>query len=388
MIISTNPSNHKEIFHLNPTCILVTTTVLFSLSSAQNNHIMNQAKNVHDMRKAGNAAMEAEEYEKAVKIYSDAILLANKTNKISVDDKGVLHSNRSYAYLMSAMKIDVNRENQLNSALKDADEVITMRPNWWKGYFRAGQVYKYRKEWDRAIDRFNEALSLNKALVEVKKCRDECRFDKIQANMSDNVRPHGFKDEIEKVNEVHGTKLDAERIVKNFQKLLASEDRKTRARGCVFFGVRYVKGVDVPQDLKKGISLLQEAVDAESPEAMVELGVLYMQGIGVDRDIKKAVGLFEKAANMDPKNENHMGAETDGIAHAQFYIGLCFENGTGKPLDHFQARRWYEKASQRCHAGAANNLAILYSEGLGGEKCSTRAEQFFRLSASRGTSSF
>lgn len=341
-------------------------------------------KIVNEMRKAGNAAMEEDDYEKAIRIYSEALQQADKSRKINVEEKGVLHSNRSYAYLRAAMKNGGNDDTQLELALKDADEVISIRPNWWKGYYRAGLVYKYRKDWDRAIDRFNEALSLNKELAEVKKCRDECRFDKINADMNDNIIPHGFKDEIDKVNEMRGTKFDAERIVKDFEKSLASEDRKRRAEGCLFFGVRYVKGVDVPKDLKKGISLLQEAVDADLPEAMVELGVFYMQGTGVERNINKAVCLFEKAANIDPKNEDRMGGESNGITHAQFHIGLCFENGTGKPLDHFQARYWYEKASERGHAGAANNLAVLYVKGLGGEKCSTRAKQYFRLSASRG----
>ncbi|KAG4070164.1 hypothetical protein HA402_003854 [Bradysia odoriphaga] len=345
---------------------------------------MNQAKDVNEMRKAGNAAMEVDDYGKAIRIYSEALLLLNKKHKVNVYEKGVLHSNRSYAYLKSAMKNNEHSETQLQLAMKDADEVIKIRPNWWKGYFRAGEVHKYRKEWDLAVDRFNEALSLNGELVGVKKCRDECRFEKIHADMSDNMMSHGFKDEIDKVNEMRGTKLDAEHIVKHYQELLASENRKRRAEGCVFFGVRYVKGVDVPQDLNKGISLLNEAVDADSPEAMVELGVLYMQGTGVERNIKKAVDLFNRAASISPKNENRMGGESDGTTHAQFHIGLCFENGTGKPLDYFQARRWYEKASERGHAGAANNLAVLYIKGLGGEKCSMRAKQFFKLSASRG----
>ncbi|XP_037040161.1 uncharacterized protein LOC119077107 [Bradysia coprophila] len=337
-------------------------------------------RTINDLRKAGNAAVEEENYEKAIKAYSEALLVTN----IGVEEKGVLHSNRSHAYLMSATKNGDDNEAKLQSALRDANEVIMVRPNWWKGYYRAGLVYKHRKEWDQAIERFDEALSLNKKLADVRKCRDECRFDKLQAEMNGDVISHGFKEEIDKVNEVYGTKIDVEHILKNYEKQLESKNPNTRAQGCVFFGARYVKGIDVPQDLEKGIGLLQEAVNIGSPEAMVELGVCYMQGMGVERNIKKAVGLFEQAAKADPKNGNAMGGEYDGIAHAQFHIGLCLENGTGKTLDHYQARCWYEKASERGHAGAANNLAILYAKGLGGEKCSTRAKQFFRLSASRG----
>lgn len=336
--------------------------------------------NTQDMRMAGNAAIEEKDYEKAIKLYSDALLV----NEIPDEERGILHSNRSYAYLQSAKECG-DSEKKLVLALQDGNDVIKLRPTWWKGYFRAGEVYQFKKEWNLAIDLFNEALALNPELVEAKNSRDECRFDKIQADLNGNALPHGLKEEIDKINKMHGSKFEAEDIIKHYEKQMTSENPKERARACVFFGVRHVKGIDVPQDIKKGVELLQEAVDAGSPEAMVNLGVMYMEGKGVDRNIQKAVSLFEEATKCDTKNKNCLDGEDDGVTQAQFHIGLCFENGTGKPLDYFQARRWYEKASERGHAGAANNIAILYERGYGGKKCSVTAKQFFRLSASRGT---
>lgn len=340
---------------------------------------MNKANYDKDLRKAGNAAIEEKNYAKAIEIYSNALLMKN----IPEEEKGLLHSNRSHAYLQSAMECS-DSETMLGLALRDADEVIKLRSSWWKGYFRAGLVYQYQKEWNRAIDAFNEALALNPELVDVKNCRDECRFDKLQTDMAGNAMSHGFKEEIDKYNEIHGSTLDADVIIKNYEKSMKSENREIRASACIFFGLRYIKGVDGPQDIKKGLDLLQQAVDAGSPAAMVELGVLYMEGKGVERNIKKAVNLFEKATHCEPKNKKCLNGEHDGTTHAQFHIGLCFENGTGKPLDYFQARKWYEKASERGHAGAANNIAILYDKGKGGEKSSVRAKQYFSLSASRG----
>lgn len=344
---------------------------------------MSKAKkfSFNEMRKAGNAAMEKSDYEEAIKIYSEALAMSNVTDEEQV----LLHSNRSHAYLTSAMECG-DTGVKVQSALQDANDVIKLRPSWWKGYFRAGRVYQFQKEWNRAIDYFNEALALNPDLVDAKNSRDECRFDQIQAEMNGNTVPHGFKEEIEKLNEVRGLKFDAEVMVKNYEKLMQSKDPKSRATACVFFGVRCVKGVDVPQDIRKGVDLLQEAVDAGSSKAMVELGVLYMEGKVVERNIKKAVTLFEKAAKIDPKSSNCFD-EDDGVGDAQFHIGLCFESGTGKRVDYYQARQWYEKASERGHAGAANNIAILYDKGYGGQKCSTRAKKFFSLSASRGISS-
>lgn len=344
---------------------------------------MSQGDNVKDMREAGNAAVEVEDYEKAVKIYSDALLI----NDIPEEEQGLLHSNRSYACLQLAINFKDSDGEKMALALQDANDVIKLRPTWWKGYFRAGEVFKFKKDYNRAIECFNEALALDPELVDVTNSRDECRFDKVQAEMKRFAIPHGIKEEVDEYNKAHGTNIDAEAVIQKYQELMKSKNPKLRARACVFFGTRYVRGVDVPKDVKKGVEILHGAVNAGSPEAMVELGVLYMQGEGVRRNIKKAVGLYEKAAQCESKNKNSLDDVTsrDGVTHAQFHIGLCFENGTGKTLDYYQARRWYEKASERGHAGAANNLAILYEEGYGGKKCSVRAKQYFSLSASRGT---
>lgn len=333
------------------------------------------------MREAGNAAVEVEDYQKAVEIYSDALLV----NDITEEEQGLLHSNRSYACLQLAMECKDSDGAKLALALQDANDVIKIRPAWWKGYFRAGEVYKFKKDFDRAIDRFNEALALDPELVDVTNCRDECRFDKVQAEMKRNAMPHGIEEEVDKYNKAHGSNIDAEAVMQKYEELMKSKNPKVRAHACLFFGTRYVRGVDVPTDVKKGVELLQEAANAGAPEAMVELGVLYMQGKGVKRNIQKAVNLYEKAAQREPKNRNCLDGEHDGVAHAQFHIGLCYENGTGKTLDYYQARQWYEKASERGHAGAANNLAVLHDEGFGGKKCSVRAKQYFSLSASRGT---
>lgn len=341
---------------------------------------MNKADKVKDMRKAGNAAIDAKNYEEAIRIYSQALLVSDI---LPDEEKSLLYSNRSYAYLLSAMDCG-DSEAKLALALQDASDVIKIRPTWWKGYFRAGEVRKFKKEWNLAIDLYEEALALNPELVDVKNCRDECRIDKIQAEVHGNTMPHGFQDEIDYFNEVYGSKVTAEAVVNKYEESMKSKNPTDRAAACVFFGVRHIKGVDVPQDIEKGVQLLQEAVDTGSPQAMVELAILHMEGKRVQRNIKKAVNLFEKAAQSEQKKTNLLVGENNGVAHAQFHIGLCFQNGTGKPLDYYQARRWYKKSSEQGHAGAANNLAILYLKGCGGAKCSVRAKQFFSLSASRG----
>lgn len=334
------------------------------------------AVSANNLREAGNAAFAKEDYDEAVKFYSEALLVSN----ISTEEKGLLLSNRSHAYLMSTLKIDEIDEAKLDLALQDANEAMLLRPTWWKGYLRAGLVHQYREEWDRAIKLFEMVLSLDSGKELPKACLKECRFHKILMDKKGEAMMHGFTEEVNAMDEICRASFDVECIVKNYETLLECKDPAGRAESCAFFGMRYVKGIDVVQDLPKGIDLLKEAVDAGLPEAMLELGILYMEGIGVKLDTEKAVSLFEAAAMSNPKTEISKNA----IVRAKFHLGLCCEDGTGKPVDYEQARSWYEQASEGGHAGAANNLAVLLDEALGGRRSPARANELYKLSASKG----
>ena len=52
---------------------------------------------------------------------------------------------------------------------------------------------------------------------------------------------------------------------------------------------------------------------------------------------------------------------------AQYYLGICYEQGWGVESDLAKAAEMYSLASERGHAGAEYSLASLYDRGLGGE---------------------
>lgn len=153
-------------------------------------------RKARDDRDAGNVAIEKQNYAKAIQIYTEELL----EKPLSAEDKGILYSNRSYAHFMTALMKGDKNEAQLKSALRDAHEAINYRPTWWKGYFRAGVVHQQNKDWDDAIYCFDEALSIKKPLAEVRKARDECRFDKMREEMSDAIRRYGLYEDMQKVN--------------------------------------------------------------------------------------------------------------------------------------------------------------------------------------------
>ena len=73
-----------------------------------------------------------------------------------------------------------------------------------------------------------------------------------------------------------------------------------------------------------------------------------------------------------------------GLAAAQFNLGLLYANGQGVPKDDTQARQWYEKAAAQGHADAQVNLGILFVYGRGVPQDYKMAVYWLRLSANQG----
>ncbi len=77
---------------------------------------------VDELKAQGNAALQAENFTEAIKLYSEAIE-QDPSNHI-------LFSNRSAAYA---------KINDYGNSLKDAEQTITLKSDWPKGYSRKGK---------------------------------------------------------------------------------------------------------------------------------------------------------------------------------------------------------------------------------------------------------
>ena len=53
-----------------------------------------------------------------------------------------------------------------------------------------------------------------------------------------------------------------------------------------------------------------------------------------------------------------------GLAHAQFQLGVMFENGQGVAQDYLQASQWYRLSADQGDASAQYNLGGLYRQGI------------------------
>jgi hypothetical protein len=73
-----------------------------------------------------------------------------------------------------------------------------------------------------------------------------------------------------------------------------------------------------------------------------------------------------------------------GVAAAQFNLGLMYANGRGVSKDDTAAAKWFRLAADQGHALAQNNLGAMYANGRGVSKDAVQAYRWFNLAAAQG----
>lgn len=68
-----------------------------------------------------------------------------------------------------------------------------------------------------------------------------------------------------------------------------------------------------------------------------------------------------------------------GVASAQFYLGLMHEKGRGVRQDYPTALTWFRKAAAQGYAGPQSNLALMYERGRGVRKDLVRALMWYHI---------
>jgi TPR repeat protein len=68
-----------------------------------------------------------------------------------------------------------------------------------------------------------------------------------------------------------------------------------------------------------------------------------------------------------------------GVASAQFYLGLMHEKGRGVRQDYRTALTWFRKAAAQGYAGPQNNLGLMYERGRGVRKDLVRALMWYHV---------
>jgi uncharacterized protein len=77
-------------------------------------------------------------------------------------------------------------------------------------------------------------------------------------------------------------------------------------------------------------------------------------------------------------------AADQGLADAQYNLGILYSTGHGVPQDHAEAMKWYRLAADQDVADAQYYVGILYAKGQGVPQDYVQAYKWFELSAARG----
>ena len=121
---------------------------------------------------------------------------------------------------------------------------------------------------------------------------------------------------------------------------------------------------------EKSITAFKQQAASGDAHAQYDLGVLYNNGQGVPRDYAQAAFWYRKAADQ-------------GNAEAQFALALVYETGEeGVAKDSAEAARWLRKAADQGLADAQFGLAAHYMLGNGVPRDYSEAYFWLNLAAS------
>ena len=118
----------------------------------------------------------------------------------------------------------------------------------------------------------------------------------------------------------------------------------------------------------EAVKWFRQAAEQGLAPAQYNLGVQYSNGEGVTKDQAKAANCYRKAAEQND-------------AAAQYNLGVCYKDGLGVAKDYVEAMKWWRKAAAQDHAMAQHNLGNSYRDGQGVAKDYAEAVKWYRKAA-------
>lgn len=144
------------------------------------------------------------------------------------------------------------------------------------------------------------------------------------------------------------------------------------AKAAFYAGEHLYYGIEVTPDSARGIELLTQAAQSETPSVKAQsmLGRIFAQG--TRPDYPQALYWLELAAAAED-------------SEAQWHLGELQQHGHGVPKNLHKALGWYLRAAQQDHADALNAIGQLYLKGDGVKKNLKLARQHFEKAQEKGS---
>ncbi|XP_052107184.1 stress-induced-phosphoprotein 1-like isoform X2 [Mytilus californianus] len=299
-------------------------------------------KKVNDLKSEGNKALESDDFEEAIRKYTEAIALDPENH--------VLYSNRSAALTKAARYLE---------ALGDADKTIEIKPDWAKGFSRKGTALCYLNRYEEAASVFMEGLKIDPENAQLKNGLEDAQSKLTGPSGSQPLgNPFAFPDIMQR--------LEA--------------NPKTR---------EYLK----QPDYRMMIQLLQQNPNSlqsfQDPRIIQTLGVL----LGFDLEQKNADASEDKETEATPdqtsmppqssnsKPQNNSNPEPENQPNSQAQEEKQKGNEAYKKKDFATALEHYDKAIELDPTDITyrNNKSAVYFELKDYDKCIEISEEAINI---------
>lgn len=177
--------------------------------------------------------------------------------------------------------------------------------------------------------------------------------------------------------------------------------------GLYMMGYIYDSGTGIPANKELAKQFYQKAADLNMPQAIYNLGYMYYMGQGVTKDFSKAFSYFTKGEKISSKCQAMLGliyalglnntevdkkkafdyfttAANQGLAVAQYNLGIMYYNGWGAASDVKNAITWIAKAADQGLARAQYFQGYLVYNGIGQTQNLAQAVDLYSKAADQG----
>ena len=133
----------------------------------------------------------------------------------------------------------------------------------------------------------------------------------------------------------------------------------------VLFHCYHNGGNGIEKNLDNAFYHLEKAAEF-NPDAYFQLALCYFNGDCTERDFQKAFEAFKTLADLTPSTHERYydsveqrNEQLSGFGEANYYVGLCFENGYGTNIQLNTAIYWYRKSAECGNEKAIKRLEEL-----------------------------
>ena len=133
----------------------------------------------------------------------------------------------------------------------------------------------------------------------------------------------------------------------------------------VLFHCYHNGGNGIEKNLDHAFYHLEKAAEF-NPDAYFQLALCYFNGDCTERDFQKAFEAFKTLADLTPSTHERYydsveqrNEQLSGFGEANYYVGLCFENGYGTNIQLNTAIYWYRKSAECGNEKAIKRLEEL-----------------------------